>query len=103
MVGRRFGGLSEPVAGGGSGYRGGGSRPVVSCRSCLEEDLPHDGAAGQPGVRLSRLAEGKAPGDARAESSGPDLVEDDADGDGPLTLAGQVVTSGDPAQGQRAR
>ena len=87
-----------------------GRRPVATLRrddlrrrrSRLEQELPLDSPAGQADVRVGRAVQGEALGDARAESSGRELADDDADGLGPLMLAGQVVTSGHPAQAQGA-
>src|SRR6266702_1075831 len=91
------------AAGSGSGCWLAGPGWWSSRWSCLEEEFPQDAPAGQAGVRLGRAAEGEAPGDARAEPPGRQLAEDCADGGGPVLLAGQVVASGNPAQGQGAR
>src|SRR6476620_625858 len=71
-------------------------------RSRLEQDLPLDSPAGQADVRVGRAVQGEALGDARGESSGRELADDYSDGFGPVMLAGQVVTGGNPPQGQGA-
>ena len=73
------------------------------CGSRLQQELPLDGAAGEPDVCLRGLAEGEAAGDPRAEEATADLLQHGAEGACPRWRAAEVVAGRDPAQGQRAR